>query len=135
MISKKLSVLLCALALLLKVNLHAQLLHLNEQHFNETKTIEVKKLFEDSLCSSFIIQISAEVALHKHLVHSEHVYVISGTGKMVLGSDTFNIREGDIIFIPKNTIHAVQSTGANPLTVISIQSPRFDGTDRVKIAP
>jgi len=54
---------------------------------------------------------------------------------MVLGTDTFKIASGDLIFIPKNTVHAVKSIGASVLKVISIQSPRFDGTDRILTKP
>jgi mannose-6-phosphate isomerase-like protein (cupin superfamily) len=116
-------------------SLFAQLQHSAEIPFDSKKNIEVVKLFEDDLCSSFAIQIKTDVLAHKHAQHSEHVFIISGHGEMVLGSDTFKIATGDVIFIPKNTVHAVKSTGTSVLKVISIQSPRFDGTDRILIRP
>jgi len=38
---------------------------------------------------------------------------------------------GGSIFIPQNTWHYVKVTSAEPLKVLSIQAPNFDGKDRV----
>lgn len=92
-----------------------------------------KPLFGDSLASSFVIVIKKEVKLHKHLQHSEHVVVLEGSGNMTLGNKNFEIKKGDVVFIPKNTAHAVKSTGKQALKVLSVQSPNFDGKDRVLI--
>ena len=92
-----------------------------------------KALFSDSLASSFVIVIKKEVKLHKHLLHSEHVVVLEGKGQMTLGAKGFEIKKGDVVFIPKNTTHAVISTGDVPLKVLSIQAPKFDGKDRIFI--
>lgn len=90
-----------------------------------------KQLFADSLTSSFCIIIKSEVRAHKHLKHSEHVIVQSGEGVMTLGDKEFLIKPGDVIFIPKNTVHSVIVKGKKPLKVLSIQSPYFNGDDRV----
>lgn len=90
-----------------------------------------KNLFNDSLASSFCIIIKNEVKAHKHVKHSEHVIVQSGEGVMRLGEKEFTIKEGDVIFIPKGTVHAVIVKGKKPLKVLSIQTPYFDGNDRV----
>lgn len=96
-----------------------------------TENLYNAKLFGDSLASSFCIVIKKEVKPHKHLTHSEHVIVNEGSGIMKLGGKTFPIKKGDVIFIPKNTIHSVKTTGKQPLKVISIQAPLFDGKDRI----
>jgi mannose-6-phosphate isomerase-like protein (cupin superfamily) len=92
-----------------------------------------KPFFSDSLASSFVIIIKKEVKAHKHLQHSEHVVILEGMGLMRLGEKEFEIKKGDVIFIPKNTAHAVKSTGKQPLKVLSVQAPYFDGKDRVFI--
>jgi mannose-6-phosphate isomerase-like protein (cupin superfamily) len=98
-----------------------------------------KPLFGDSLASSFVIIIKKEVKAHKHLSHSEHVVVLEGSGTMTLWQaqgdkeKVMEIKKGDVIFIPKNTIHAVKSNGKQPLKVLSVQSPYFDGKDRIFI--
>lgn len=93
--------------------------------------IVAKMLTGDSLSNSFYLSIKDEVKLHKHTLHSEHIYVLQGKARMVLGSDTFEINKGDFIFIPRNTAHKVNVLSKQKLEVISIQSPFFDGKDRV----
>jgi mannose-6-phosphate isomerase-like protein (cupin superfamily) len=90
-----------------------------------------QNLFNDTLVSSTLIYISKEVKLHKHLEHAEHVLVLEGEGEMRLGTEVFTIKKDDLIFIPKNTPHAVKTISAIPLKVLSIQAPLFDGKDRV----
>jgi mannose-6-phosphate isomerase-like protein (cupin superfamily) len=90
-----------------------------------------KPAFSDSLASSFVIVIKKEVKPHKHMTHAEHVVVLSGSGEMTLGEKKFEIKKGDLVFIPKNTFHSVRTSGKEPLKVISIQAPFFDGKDRV----
>ena len=90
-------------------------------------------MFGDSLASSFCIIIKDKVKAHKHQFHSEHVLVIEGEGNMNLADKSFKIKKGDLVFIPKNTIHSVITTSKQPLKVVSIQAPLFDGTDRISI--
>ena len=91
----------------------------------------VKPLTSDSLASSYVIFIKKEVKKHKHVFHTENVYVLDGEGELLLGDKMMRIKKGDIIFIPKNTIHALKVTSAMPVKIISIQAPYFDGKDRV----
>ena len=91
----------------------------------------IKKLNSDKNSSTFLIFIKKEVKLHKHLTHSETIYIVEGTGEMTLGDKRLLIQKGDVLFIPENTPHAVKVTSLKPLKVISIQAPEFDGKDRL----
>jgi mannose-6-phosphate isomerase-like protein (cupin superfamily) len=113
---------------------------LKAQHHLSTDTVGLKSVsdnlynkpaFSDSLASSFVIVIKKEVKAHKHITHAEHVIVLSGSGEMTLGEKTFEIKKGDLVFIPKNTFHSVKTTGKEPLKVVSVQAPFFDGKDRI----
>lgn len=97
------------------------------------ENIYSKPISSDSLSSSFIIFIKKEVKKHKHAFHTEHVYILEGEGEMVLGEKTIKVKKGDIIFIPKNTPHSLKVTSIIPVKVLSIQSPYFDGKDRILI--
>ena len=92
-----------------------------------------RPLFTDSLASSFVIVIKKEVKAHKHLNHTEHVVVLAGTGQMKLGDKQFEIKKGDVLLIPKNTVHSVKTTSKDPLKVLSLHAPYFDGKDRIFI--
>jgi len=95
------------------------------------ENIHVKKLSTDSLSTSFAIWIKLKVKMHKHVDHTEHVYVLEGKGSMTVGSEVIPIKKGDLVTIPKDTWHGVDVTSKKVLKVISVQSPQFLGVDRV----
>lgn len=100
---------------------------------SEQKNVYSYRFAGDSSCTSFVITIQDKVAPHKHLSHSEHVLVLEGEGEMQLGEKTILLKKGDLVFIPKNTVHAAYRKGKQPLRVLSIQAPAFDGSDRVYV--
>jgi quercetin dioxygenase-like cupin family protein len=94
--------------------------------------IKVQKLAHDSLSTGFLIWVKKNVAAHRHEFHSENVYVIEGEGEMVVDKDTFDIKPGSYVFIPTNKVHSVKvDESKGVMKVLSIQSPFFDGNDRV----
>lgn len=112
----------------------------NAQRFQSLDTVKPAGSYEniysrpigsDSLVSSFVIFIKKEVKSHKHITHTEQVYVLEGEGEMILGDKKFGVKKGDMVFIPKNTVHALKVTSAGPMKVLSVQAPHFDGKDRV----
>lgn len=110
--------------------LHAELRKIEpDQNF---ENVYVKKISEDSLQSSFIIWIKKDVKGHFHNEHTENIVVIEGRAEMLLDGRRIIIKEGDHLNIPKGTKHAVTKVFTRkPLKVLSIQSPYFDGKDRI----
>jgi mannose-6-phosphate isomerase-like protein (cupin superfamily) len=100
-------------------------------NLSKTENSYSKFLYGDSLSTSFCILIKKAVKAHKHQYHSEQVIVLEGEAIMQLAEKSFAIKKGDVIFIPKNTVHAVKITSKIPLKIISVQAPHFDGSDRV----
>lgn len=96
-------------------------------------TIQSTRISGDSLSTLFSIYIEKHVPLHKHAFHSEHVFIRRGFGTMLLGRDTLEVHAGSYVFIPQGTPHAVWVKSAEPMHVWSIQSPGFDGSDRILI--
>ena len=97
----------------------------------EFENIYKKEFYSDSLSSSFLIAIRKSVAAHKHKYHTEHIYVLEGSGDMTLGDVHISITKGDLLVIPKNTLHSVDVTSRDPLKIISIQSPKYTGEDQI----
>ena len=97
----------------------------------EYDNIHVKKISSDSLSSTFVIWIKQKVRLHKHLYHRENVIIQEGSGQFQVKDSIYNVSAGDIITIPKNTWHGVTINSKDAMKVISIQSPKFLGNDRV----
>jgi quercetin dioxygenase-like cupin family protein len=94
---------------------------------------KVTPLHSDSLASSFLICIHTGVKPHLHRAHTEHVLVLEGSGDMMLDGTRRSVKAGDVIVIPAGTVHSAVASGDAPLRVLSIQSPFFDGSDRLMI--
>lgn len=112
-----------------QVHVNADTIHAPAQFDN----IFSKPVSSDSLSSVFVIFIKKEVKKHKHAEHTEQVVVLEGSGEMLLGDKQFKVTKGDVIQIPKGTVHALKVGSKEPMKVLSIQSPYFDGKDRILI--
>jgi quercetin dioxygenase-like cupin family protein len=99
----------------------------------EYENILVHTLSDDENQTSFMIWIKNGVKLHKHLEHTENIYVLKGKGEMTIGDEKLVIKKGDYFSIKKNTPHALKVLSSSPMKVISIQSPKFIGKDRIFI--
>jgi len=100
---------------------------------SETDNIYVHKIASDANSSDFVIFIKKKVPLHKHLTHTETIFVLEGRGIFQQGMEKMEIGPGDYLRIPENTPHAVTVLSNNPLKVLSVQAPEFLGKDRVFI--
>lgn len=98
------------------------------------ENIHVEALDHHDLSSTFMIWVKEGVKEHYHKQHTETVYILEGEGRMKLNDEWQTVSAGDYIFIPKGTRHAVEVSSTHPMKVISIQSPRFDGKDRVFVS-
>lgn len=57
--------------------------------------------------------------LHRHEQGDELFYVVSGRGTAMLSGATDSIGPGDVVFVPRNEVHAIQNRGsADPLKVV-----------------
>ncbi len=97
----------------------------------ETDNVYVHKLGDSKQASDFIVFIKKGVPPHKHLKHTETVYVLEGEGVFTLEGVTTKIAPGHYVKIPQGAVHSVEVTSSNPLKVLSIQAPQFFGKDRV----
>ena len=99
-----------------------------EEEFEKTWS---KDIYSDSLVTSTLLWIKGTINSHKHELHTEHIYILEGSGDMSVGGETMSVIKGDIVIIPMNTAHSLKVTSMDPLKVISIKSPQYFGKDRV----
>lgn len=108
---------------------------MSKNEYSPTKDYEniyLERIAGDSLSTSFMIWIKDTVKTHKHERHSETIYTFEGTGTIYFNdSIQQKLTKGSIIFIPKDTCHAVKVTSEKPMQVLSVQSPGFYGEDRI----
>jgi mannose-6-phosphate isomerase-like protein (cupin superfamily) len=67
---------------------------------------------------------------HKQQLHShtpEQIYVIiSGSGRMQVGTEFSDVYTGDLVFVPSDVIHGIESIGSEKLVYVSASVPAFD---------
>jgi len=97
------------------------------------ENVAVKLIYTDNEVSTFVIWVKKEVPLHIHANHTEQVFILKGKGLFTLGDETFIVKKGDILLIPKGIPHAVKILSKKPMKVISVQAPEFTGKDRIII--
>lgn len=67
--------------------------------------------------------------LHRHVKSEEIYHILSGTGRMVLKMEQFEVGPGDSILIPPGTPHQIQNTGAVPLKILCCCAPAYSHGD------
>ena len=61
---------------------------------------------------------------HNHPDADEILYILSGEGEqMVDDSQTFPVRAGQAVWIPKEAFHSTKNTGWEPLILLAIYAP------------
>lgn len=81
-------------------------------------------------CSTSILAPKSPIALHFHERHEETLFIVSGRAEMTIGEDKVTVKSGDIVFLPKRTVHSFKPL-SDDCVVVSTFSPKFDGIDRV----
>jgi mannose-6-phosphate isomerase-like protein (cupin superfamily) len=72
-----------------------------------------------------------KIGKHYHAYRDEIDYVLEGLANQTIGNHYYMIGEGDLVYIPSNTIHDVEAVGTEDFKAICIFSPPYDGKDRI----
>jgi mannose-6-phosphate isomerase-like protein (cupin superfamily) len=62
------------------------------------------------LANEFEVAVGGEVFPHTHPTH-EFYFVMSGRGVMTVGTEERDVDQGDLIYIPPDTVHSLRPTG------------------------
>ena len=87
---------------------------------------------QDDTISLLVLRVTegVEVKPHVHKTHDETVYLIKGSGQMLINDKWFDIKPGSLLFNPMGKVHSVKNTGHEPLVAISIFTPAMKEPDR-----
>jgi mannose-6-phosphate isomerase-like protein (cupin superfamily) len=87
---------------------------------------------QDDTISLFVLRATEGVVIkrHFHKTHDETVYVIKGTGQILVNDKWVDLKPGTLHFNPMGKIHSTKVTGNEPLVVISIFTPAMKELDR-----
>jgi len=90
----------------------------------------------DETATLFVARFAAggEVKPHFHKTHSEILYVIEGTGRMIIDGKEIDIKPGSILMNPMGKVHSMKNTGSGEIVFFQIFAPEWKEPDRV-LAP
>jgi len=77
----------------------------------------LRELWSDQNLSFAYDIVVGNAQRHKHEKMQEVYYVAKGSGRISMGEETYDIKEGELIIIPKNTFHNLIKT-ENELEVL-----------------
>lgn len=106
----------------------------HDEPTDDGKLVTAKEIFRTSRSSGHALRVMTDVKPHFHDSHEEPVVVQSGGGVFDLGGVLHTLREGDVVVIPRKTVHSFSPDEGKPCTVLSIFTPPFDGKDRIWIS-
>ena len=89
----------------------------------------IKRMFVadgDFLSANVSILTDSENALHTQPDHDEIVLVLEGEGEFRVGEEVRRVGPGDLIFIPRNTVHGPILGEEKHFSALSVFAPFFD---------
>jgi quercetin dioxygenase-like cupin family protein len=83
---------------------------------------------QDVSCNVNILETSADV-IHIQPNHDEIVLVLEGECGFRVGEETRRVKQGDLMFIPRDTVHG-PIVDSGRVALLSIFAPFFDRTKK-----
>ncbi len=84
-------------------------------------------LFDGAFSTADVAVIEgARNALHIHKEHDELVVILEGEANFRVGEEHRHVHAGDLIFIPRNTLHGPSVAEGGRLEALSVFAPFFD---------
>ncbi len=80
-------------------------------------------------CSMNVVEIAVGETVkpaHSHPDGEEIIYVVSGTGKVLVLDEVRDLEAGNAVLFPKGAAHMVRNTGTQPLKLACFFSPKAD---------
>ena len=78
-----------------------------------------------------MIKPGAGLSLQVHKHRAEHWVVVAGTAKVTRGDEIITLGEDESTYLPAGTKHRLENEGAEPLSVIEVQSGSYLGEDDI----
>lgn len=105
---------------------------LNANPLKEGEKVQIINIAQDDTVSFVLIRFTegAEVKPHFHKTHDETVYVVKGSGQMLVNDNWIDVKPGTVHFNPMNKVHSTRNTGKDPLVILSIFTPSMKEPDR-----
>lgn len=86
----------------------------------------------DCKVKRLVVKPGGILSLQKHEHRSEHWTVVSGTARVRLGDDTFDMTANHTIEIPVGTLHRLENPGQQDVHIIEVQTGSYFGEDDIE---
>ncbi len=101
----------------------------------QAKPIAVHRLRATAETSISVIRLAGAEQPHIHKDHDLVVVLLSGAARLHLGQRVIDVHPGDVMEIPRGTVHWAENTGAGASEVYAVFSPPYDGRDNLPVPP
>jgi mannose-6-phosphate isomerase-like protein (cupin superfamily) len=99
------------------------------------KPIAVRRLRATTETSISLIRLAGAEQPHIHKDHDLVVVLLAGQARVHLGDHVVEVHPGDVMEIPRGTVHWAENTGASASEVYAVFSPPYDGRDNLPVPP
>jgi mannose-6-phosphate isomerase-like protein (cupin superfamily) len=82
-----------------------------------------------------LVQVREREPLHYHADSDISVLLLRGAGEMHLGEEKYKVKAGDVMLVPRGTVHYFVNAGPEPAAALVIYSPPPGPNDRVLVPP
>jgi mannose-6-phosphate isomerase-like protein (cupin superfamily) len=95
----------------------------------KAQTLSARKIRATREASYHLIRLGGAEGLHTHDHHDLTVVLISGKARITLGKQQFMMAPGDVMEVPKGTIHKAENLAHGGSEVYAIFTPPMEGKD------
>jgi mannose-6-phosphate isomerase-like protein (cupin superfamily) len=60
---------------------------------------------------------------HRHALHDEGFYIVSGTGRFTVGTSVYDAPKGTLVMVPPGAPHTFANPGDEPLVILNTFTP------------
>lgn len=96
---------------------------------DQAKNLAVQKIAENDHLSHHVIRLQGAERPHTHQTHDLTVFVLKGEAEMFLKDQKYPLKSGDVVRIPKGTVHWARNLGREASEVFAVFVPPYDGLD------
>lgn len=98
-------------------------------HGGEKTTFVSKYSDELNSIMKVTLESGATIGLHRHIVNSEIVYILSGKGKMITDGNTEELCAGMCSYCPAGSEHTLINTGDEELVMFAVIPRQIETAD------
>jgi len=90
---------------------------------------KIEEMYSSTNLSLSIATITGKSEPHKHEKMEEFYFILKGKGTIYIDDESKEIGEADLIPIPKNKFHHIETEDDKPIELFVITHPKFDPSD------